>query len=181
MGVPPPLRRSHKILQIRTLLHTLHLQDPDLDIPTRPCHFNLHFHSRNFTPRSPQWLPYRLYLYVPPFLPSSPISVYYLSVSSGSLANARAVELGYLAILSPPEKVLRFVESKLNLLGRVPHYVSVDQKTYGRYGVLPTSVNENRTAGGGSNNGAGEIELGGVGGGAVEGRQWTGGSGRLGP
>jgi GPI-anchor transamidase subunit GAA1 len=47
----------------------------------------------------------------------------------------------------PPERVLRFVEGKLNLLGRVPHYVSVDQKTYGRYGVLPTS---NRGPGEGS-------------------------------
>lgn len=42
----------------------------------------------------------------------------------------------------PPEKVLRFIEGKLNLLGRLPHYVSVDQKTYGRYGVLPTSSHE---------------------------------------
>jgi len=47
--------------------------------------------------------------------------------------------LGYLRFLAPPEKVLRWIEAKLNLLGRVPHYVSVDQKTYGRYGVLPTS------------------------------------------
>lgn len=39
----------------------------------------------------------------------------------------------------PPEKVLRWIEGKLNLLGRLPHYVSVDQKTYGRYGVLPTT------------------------------------------
>lgn len=47
---------------------------------------------------------------------------------------------GYIRFLVPPEKVLRFLESKLNLLGRLPHYVSVDQKTYGRYGVLPTSA-----------------------------------------
>ncbi|KAF4811439.1 Rhomboid protein 2 [Colletotrichum siamense] len=47
--------------------------------------------------------------------------------------------LGYLKFLSPPEKALRWVESKLNLLGRLPHYVSVDQKTYGRFGVLPSS------------------------------------------
>ncbi|KAF2752218.1 rhomboid protein 2 [Sporormia fimetaria CBS 119925] len=46
---------------------------------------------------------------------------------------------GYIKFIVPPEKVLRFFESKLNLLGRVPHYVSVDQKTYGRYGVLPSS------------------------------------------
>lgn len=50
-----------------------------------------------------------------------------------------SVGLGYLKIFVPPEKVLRWIEGKLNLLGRLPHYVSVDQKTYGRYGVLPTS------------------------------------------
>lgn len=50
-----------------------------------------------------------------------------------------SVGLGYLKFLSPPEKALRWVESKLNLLGRLPHYVSVDQKTYGRFGVLPSS------------------------------------------
>ncbi len=47
--------------------------------------------------------------------------------------------LGYIRFLAPPEKALRWIEGKLNLLGRVPHYVSVDQKTYGRYGVLPSS------------------------------------------
>lgn len=47
--------------------------------------------------------------------------------------------LGYLKFLAPPEKILRWIEGKMNLLGRLPHYVSVDQKTYGRYGVLPTS------------------------------------------
>ncbi|KAK6838277.1 hypothetical protein RU639_000596 [Aspergillus parasiticus] len=47
--------------------------------------------------------------------------------------------LGYLKVFVPPEKVLRWIEGKLNLLGRLPHYVSVDQKTYGRYGVLPTT------------------------------------------
>ena len=56
------------------------------------------------------------------------------------LANQRILDgLGYLKILAPPEKILRWIESKLNLLGRLPHYVSVDQKTYGRYGVLPTT------------------------------------------
>ena len=47
--------------------------------------------------------------------------------------------LGYLKFLAPPEKILRWIEGKMNLLGRLPHYVSVDQKTYGRYGVLPTT------------------------------------------
>jgi len=46
--------------------------------------------------------------------------------------------LGYLKFLAPPEKILRWIEGKMNLLGRLPHYVSVDQKTYGRFGVLPT-------------------------------------------
>ena len=48
------------------------------------------------------------------------------------------VGLGYLKVFVPPEKALRWIEGKLNLLGRLPHYVSVDQKTYGRYGVHPT-------------------------------------------
>lgn len=46
--------------------------------------------------------------------------------------------LNYIKFLAPPEKIVRWIEGKLNLLGRVPHYVSVDQKTYGRYGVLPS-------------------------------------------
>lgn len=46
--------------------------------------------------------------------------------------------LGYIKFLVPSEKILRWIEGKLNLLGRLPHYVSVDQKTYGRYGVLPS-------------------------------------------
>lgn len=48
--------------------------------------------------------------------------------------------LGYIKFLAPPEKVLRWVEGKLNLLGRIPHYVSVDQKVFGRYGILPQTV-----------------------------------------
>ncbi|PGH32698.1 rhomboid protein 2 [[Emmonsia] crescens] len=60
--------------------------------------------------------------------------------------------LGYLKFLVPPEKILQWIERKLNLLGRLPHYVSVDQKTYGRYGILPTR-------GFGSNEEAGAISL----------------------
>lgn len=48
--------------------------------------------------------------------------------------------------MAPPEKALRWIEGRLNLLGRLPHYVSVDQKTYGRFGVLPTT----NTPGGGT-------------------------------
>ena len=55
--------------------------------------------------------------------------------------------LGYIKFLAPPEKVLRWIEGKLNLLGRIPHYVSVDQKVFGRYGILP------QTGGGAGGNG----------------------------
>lgn len=48
--------------------------------------------------------------------------------------------IGYLKFLAPPEWILRWIEGKMNLLGRLPHYVSVDQKTYGRFGVLPSTT-----------------------------------------
>ncbi|KAK5653552.1 hypothetical protein OQA88_8811 [Cercophora sp. LCS_1] len=48
------------------------------------------------------------------------------------LAVGYAWGLGYITFLAPPEWALRWIEGKLNLLGRLPHYVSVDQKTYGR-------------------------------------------------
>lgn len=48
--------------------------------------------------------------------------------------------VGWIRFLAPHDKILRWVEGKLNLLGRLPHYVSVDQKTYGRYGVLPSTT-----------------------------------------
>ncbi|OAL35785.1 hypothetical protein AYO20_04935 [Fonsecaea nubica] len=48
--------------------------------------------------------------------------------------------LGYIRFLAPPEKVLRWIEGKLNLLGRLPHYVSVDQKTSGFTGNLASSL-----------------------------------------
>lgn len=47
--------------------------------------------------------------------------------------------LGYTKYLAPPEWVLRWIETRLNLLVLLPHYVSVDQKTFGRFGVLPMS------------------------------------------
>ncbi|KAK2739706.1 Glycosyl phosphatidyl inositol protein transamidase complex subunit [Onygenales sp. PD_40] len=62
-----------------------------------------------------------------------------------SVAVGYAFGLGYLKFLVPPEKILRWIEGKLNLLGRLPHYVSVDQKTFGRYGILPTGVATNET------------------------------------
>lgn len=58
------------------------------------------------------------------------------------LGTGYAWGLGYIKFLAPPEKILRWVEGKMNLLGRLPHYVSVDQKTYGRFGVLPSNSRE---------------------------------------
>lgn len=55
--------------------------------------------------------------------------------------------LGYIRFLAPSERILRWIEGKLDLLGRIPHYVSVDQKTYGRYGVLPSTVGPGQRVG----------------------------------
>ncbi|KAK0724812.1 rhomboid protein 2 [Lasiosphaeris hirsuta] len=55
--------------------------------------------------------------------------------------------LGYLKFLAPPEKVLRWIEARLNLLGRLPFYISIDQKTYGRFGVLPSNGSPSRGSG----------------------------------
>ena len=51
-------------------------------------------------------------------------------------------ELGFLKFLVPPERILRWIEGRLNLLRRLPKYVSVDQKTFGRYGVLDSRAEE---------------------------------------
>ncbi|PHH70192.1 hypothetical protein CDD83_5501 [Cordyceps sp. RAO-2017] len=50
--------------------------------------------------------------------------------------------LGHLKFMAPPDSTLRWIENRLNLLAILPHYVSIDQKTYGRFGVLPSN---NRT------------------------------------
>lgn len=78
---------------------------------------------------------------MPPPPPTPSQQPHYIQISFTNLQNQLNCldGLGYLKILAPPEKVLRWIEGKLNLLGRLPHYVSIDQKTYGRYGVLPTS------------------------------------------
>lgn len=46
---------------------------------------------------------------------------------------------GYAKLLAPPEWGLRWIENRLNLLKILPHYVSIDKTTYGRFGVLPTT------------------------------------------
>ncbi|ETS84039.1 Rhomboid protein 2 [Pestalotiopsis fici W106-1] len=83
----------------------------------------------------PTWTtPLVIELVTAALIPSSSLLGHLCGIAVGYLFG-----LGYLKVLAPPEKALRWVESRLNLLGRLPHYVSVDQKTYGRFGVLPTS------------------------------------------
>ncbi|KAK3301515.1 uncharacterized protein B0H64DRAFT_383836 [Chaetomium fimeti] len=48
--------------------------------------------------------------------------------------------LGYLKFLVPPDKVMRFIETRLKLRSWSSYYVSVDQKTYGREGVIPLTT-----------------------------------------
>ncbi|CAK7222324.1 Putative rhomboid protease [Sporothrix bragantina] len=67
------------------------------------------------------------------FVPNTSLPGHLAGLAVGYLCG-----FGYLKFLSPPESALRWIEARLNLLARVPHYVSVDQKTYGRFGVLPT-------------------------------------------
>lgn len=54
--------------------------------------------------------------------------------------------IGYLKFIAPPEWALRWIETRLNLLAILPHYVSVDQKTYGRFGVLPSTTRSGGSA-----------------------------------
>jgi len=88
------------------------------------------------TTQIPTWTtPLVLALFVTFLIPNTSLLGHLCGLGVGYLFG-----LGYLRFLAPPERILRWVESKMNLLGRLPHYVSVDQKTYGRYGVLPTST-----------------------------------------
>ena len=83
----------------------------------------------------PTWAtPLALVLVAAALVPSSSLPGHLCGCAAGYLFG-----LGYLKVLAPPERVLRWLEARLNLLARLPHYVSVDQKTYGRFGVLPTS------------------------------------------
>ncbi|GAP85224.1 putative rhomboid protein 2 [Rosellinia necatrix] len=84
----------------------------------------------------PTWTtPLFMVLVVEALIPGTSFLGHLCGVGTGYLFG-----LGYLKFLAPPEWILREIESRLNLLGRLPHYVSVDQKTYGRFGVLPTNV-----------------------------------------
>lgn len=100
--------------------------------------------------RIPTWTtPMILLLFVTILVPNTSLLGHLCGMAVGFLCKQQSSKqsrtfswhaggLGYLKFLAPPEWALRFLEGKMNLLGRLPHYVSVDQKTYGRYGVLPT-------------------------------------------
>ncbi|KPM38546.1 Rhomboid protein 2 [Neonectria ditissima] len=91
----------------------------------------------------PTWImPLFMILVVAALVPRTSFLGHLCGVGVGYLAG-----LGYVKFLAPPEWALRWIESRLNLLAILPHYVSVDQKTYGRFGVLPTT---NRSGPGGS-------------------------------
>ncbi|KAL8915552.1 MAG: hypothetical protein Q9171_000117 [Xanthocarpia ochracea] len=103
---------------------------------------NPHFAISTY--RIPTWTtPLVILLFTTALIPNTSLLGHLGSVGVGYMYG-----LGYLKILAPPEKVLRWIEGKLNLLGRLPHYVSIDQKTYGRYGVLPTSSNSSLSTAG---------------------------------
>ncbi|KAH6606291.1 hypothetical protein Trco_005444 [Trichoderma cornu-damae] len=88
----------------------------------------------------PTWTtPLLMIIVVAALMPSTSLLGHLCGVSVGYIAG-----LGYVKLFAPPEWALRWIESRLNLLAILPHYVSVDQKTYGRFGVLPTT---NRVAG----------------------------------
>ncbi|KAL8656611.1 MAG: hypothetical protein Q9210_000149 [Variospora velana] len=76
--------------------------------------------------RIPTWTtPLVILLFATALIPGTSLLGHLCSVGVGYIYG-----LGYLKILAPPEKALRWIEAKLNLLGRLPHYVSIDQKTY---------------------------------------------------
>lgn len=83
----------------------------------------------------PTWTtPLFMCLFVAALIPGTSLLGHLCGVGAGYIAG-----LGYVKFLAPPEWALRWIESRLNLLAILPHYISVDQKTYGRFGVLPTS------------------------------------------
>ncbi|KAF5844911.1 hypothetical protein GGP41_008855 [Bipolaris sorokiniana] len=126
MGIPPPFSRSNEDTKDKSLLQ----------VPSPPIS-----RPQPLTPSSVG--PYKIPTWTTPLIliVITSILVPYVSLV-GHLCGAGLGYLwatGYIKFLVPHEKILRWIETKLNLLGRLPHYVSVDQKTYGRYGVLPTT------------------------------------------
>ncbi|KAI1262007.1 Gaa1-like protein [Xylariaceae sp. FL1019] len=89
----------------------------------------------------PTWTtPLFMVLVVEALIPGTSFIGHLCGVGTGYLFG-----LGYLKVLAPPEKALRWLEGRLNLLGRLPHYISVDHQTYGRFGVLPSNTSSSGT------------------------------------
>ncbi|KAJ9134730.1 Rhomboid protein 2 [Pleurostoma richardsiae] len=89
----------------------------------------------------PTWTtPLVLVLFVSALVPNTSFLGHLSGLAVGYLCG-----MGYMRFLAPPEKALRWVEAKLKLLQILPHYVSVDQKTYGRFGVLPSTGSSSGT------------------------------------
>ncbi|KAJ4247737.1 putative rhomboid protease [Fusarium torreyae] len=83
----------------------------------------------------PTWTtPLIMCLVVAALIPGTSLLGHLCGVAIGYVAG-----FGYAKLLAPPEWGLRWVENKLNLLKILPHYVSIDKTTYGRFGVLPTA------------------------------------------
>ena len=159
MGVRPAWPRSHQDLETEPVVQVRsryqfplkdilsnntqhqHLPSANVDESTLSSDSRYGIDSEHLVPRpclrTGCWLCMSV-LHVPELLCVPPILALNTTLVCNRRTNISKVGLGYLRILGPPERILRWVEGKLNLLGRLPHYVSVDQKTYGRYGVLPT-------------------------------------------
>ncbi|KAK4124157.1 Gaa1-domain-containing protein [Parathielavia appendiculata] len=89
----------------------------------------------NGQPTIPTWsTPFAALLAVAVLMPGSSILGHLCGVAVGYLCGTGYVNIKYLA---PPERVLRWIEGRAKLRDWLPYYVSVDQKVYGRFGVLP--------------------------------------------
>ncbi|KAK4032647.1 hypothetical protein C8A01DRAFT_20291 [Parachaetomium inaequale] len=84
-------------------------------------------------PTIPTWtVPIAMLLVAAVLMPSSSVLGHVCGLGVGYTFG-----LGYLKFLAPPDWALRWIEGKLKLRVWLPYYVSVDQKTYGRFGVIP--------------------------------------------
>lgn len=131
MGFPLTGHGRSQNVQDEPLPRHWHISRPNMD--------NAALHGRGCPSSRPRhklhWAPVRCWHRVSMYAP-----FIRCNQANKTLIINSTVGLGYLKFLAPPEWILREIESRLNLLGRLPHYVSIDQKTYGRFGVLPTSA-----------------------------------------
>jgi hypothetical protein len=139
MGLYSPRYGGCQDVQNEPAFPARRLQSPDVDITVCDGGFCVCLGAQYQFPGSYLWFDFWIWLYVKPSL-SLPVSPFRPPLPGLRRLTNDKGGLGYLKFLAPPEWALRWIEGKLNLLGRLPHYVSVDQKTYGRFGVLPTTT-----------------------------------------